>query len=353
MLTMRTQVLQHVLIDVAGQDDNLGDSALRKSYVRAVAGPGRQLHLIGKSQTSDYIAGLDLPANSVWHEDRAQWLASRPVDSSPIHVFNAGEIDLAALQAYPTVLRSKELDVAQMGGAVIAAGIGIKDPRDARKVDFRPSFRDADIVSWREEGSQEAAGFGVVNPDWAFALGSVTEAWAPTASRDVIAVTLRYDRPYPDDAWFAAIRRLADETSCRLVTIAQVARDAPRAMRLASELGGEYLRAPSFSHDVLDVHTRAVYSRSLAVISDRAHGVIIGATEGAYPIGSAADPQKLTRLLDVVGLGALVGRYDQLPDHAEQLGSQLSGLPKAINGSREALTRLSLRIQAVLGATGY
>lgn len=347
---MRTHVLQHVLVDVAGQDDNLGDSALRKSYVKALAGPGRRLHLIGKAQTTDYIAGLDLPEGSVWYEDRAEWLASQPADSSPIHVFNAGEIDLAAVQAYPTVLRSRELDLARAGGAIIAAGIGIKNPLDARKVDFRASFRDADLLSWREAGSQEAAGFGMVNPDWAFALGSLTQAWAPTTARDLIAVTLRYDRPYPEDAWFVAARRLADATSCRIVTLAQVARDAPRALRLASDLGGEYVGAPSFSHDVLDLHTRALYARSLAVISDRAHGLIIGATEGAYPLGSAADPQKLIRLLDAVGLGALVGDYDQLPDHAEQVPGRLGELPGAIDEARQALTRLSWRIHTILGA---
>lgn len=346
---MRTHALQHVFVDVAGQDDNLGDSALRKSYVKALAGPGRQLHLIGKSQTSDYIAGLDLPEGSVWYEDRAEWLASRPVDANPIHVFNAGEIDLAAVQAYPTVLRARELELARMGGAIIAAGIGIKDPRDARGVDFRPPFREADLVSWREAGSQEAAGFGEVNPDWAFALGTVTEAWAPTTARDIIAVTLRYDRPYPDGGWFAAVRALADATSCRIVTLAQVSRDAPRAVRLADELGGEYVVAPSFSHDVLDVHTRALYARSLAVVSDRAHGLIIGATEGAYPVGSAADPQKLQRLLDAVGLGALVGAYDQLADHVEQVPGHLGALPGAVDEARFALTRLSQKIHAVLG----
>jgi len=349
---MPTHALQHILVDVSGQDDNLGDSALRKSYVRALAAPHRRLHLIGKSQTSDYVAGLSLPEHSVWYENRAQWLASPQTDAGPIHVFNAGEIDLAGVQAYPTMLRSRELDLARRGGAIIAAGIGIKDPRDAVNVNFRTAFREADIVSWREAGSQEAAGFGTVNPDWAFALGSLTEVWAPEPSRDLISVTLRYDRPYPDDVWFAAVRRLADATSRRIVTIAQVARDAPRAVRMASELGGTYLRSPSFSHDVLDAHTRAVYGRSLAVISDRAHGLIIGATEGAYPIGSAADPQKLKRLLDAVDLGSLVGPYHRLSEYIELLPPRLGTLAPAIDDAREALSRLSLRIQAILGTVG-
>jgi hypothetical protein len=36
------------------------------------------------------------------------------------------------------------------------------------------------------------------------------------------------------------------------------------------------------------------------VISDRTRGLIIGATEGAYPLGSAADPEKIHKAMDSV-----------------------------------------------------
>lgn len=163
-------------------------------------------------------------------------------------------------------------------------------------------------------------------------------------------MTQRFDRPYPDETWIREVTNLAKVTSRRIVTFAQVARDAPRAIRLAADLGGQYDAGPSFSHAILDTHVRALYRRSLIVISDRAHGLIIGATEGAYPLGSAADPQKLIRLLDTVALGSLVGRYDQLSDFGSDFPARSSDLAPAIDEARRKLARLTLRIQAVLGS---
>lgn len=349
--SMHNDSIQTIHADVAGQDDNLGDSALRLGYLNALAGPGRRFHLHGRAQSSDYLAGLALTDDHIWFDERGEWLRSWDSASTPVHVFNAGENNLAGQHAYPTVRRTKELAaVKKRGGVVIVAGIGVKNAEDAKGVDFQAPFRDADVLSWRDAGSREAAGFGDVNPDWAFALGSHTSQWLPADSRDLISVTLRFDRPYPDETWVREVTDLARATSRRIATVAQVGRDAPRAIRLAADLGGQYIGSPSFAHDVLDAHVRALYRRSLIVISDRAHGLIIGATEGAYPLGSAADPQKLVRLLDTVDLAHLVGRHDQVSDSAADLPSRLDGLAPAIDEARRRLARLTLRIQAALSS---
>jgi hypothetical protein len=348
---MTGHVTQLVHVEVAGQDDNLGDSVLRRGYLHALRGPNRRFRLLGRAQTSDYVAGLALTDADEWFASRNQWLELPGAASAPVHAFNAGEINPSGLKTYPTDLRARELAATRnAGGAVVVAGIGLKDAEQARSVKYLAPFRDADVVSWRDSGSQAAAGFGEANPDWAFSLGSRTSSWGPAAARQLIAVTLRFDRPYPDAAWMAAVLRLAKQTSARIVTVAQVARDAPRAVRLAADLGAVYLGAPSFAHDVLEAHVRGLYQRSLAVISDRAHGLIIGATEGAYPVGSGADPHKISRLLDEVGLGSLVGAYDALPDFVEQFADSLDDLAPAIDAARDRLTRLTRRIQTVLGA---
>ncbi|WP_336645773.1 polysaccharide pyruvyl transferase family protein [Microbacterium sp. USHLN186] len=350
---MDVQAVQQIHVDAAGQDDNLGDSALRNAYLKAVDGPRRMFRVVGRTQTTDYIAGLDLRERHIWYADREAWVGAIDLASPVVHIFNAGEIALAGADdaGYPTKRRTAELAAAKKsGGAVIAAGIGLKEPRLARAVHFRAAFRDADIVSWRDFGSQRAAGFGEVNPDWAFALGTKTSSWLAAASREMLAVTLRFDRPYPDARWIAAVRSLAQVTSTRIVTVAQVSRDAPRAVQLAADLGGEYLLPPSLSHDSLDAHVRAVYQRSLAVVSDRAHALIMGATEGAYPIGSGADPGKIFRLMDTVGLGALIGRFDELDVFADQLPDRLPELAPAIDEARGQLARLTLRIQAIISS---
>lgn len=168
--------------------------------------------------------------------------------------------------------------------------------------------------------------------------------------RPLLAVTMRFDRAWPGPEWFEAIRGFAVSTATRIVTLAQVARDAPRAVRLAEQLGGDYLMPESMRHDDLDAHVRSVYRQALAVVSDRAHGLIIGATEGAYPLGSGSDPQKISRLLASVGLGGLVGRYDEIDELARRFDSHVSTLAPAVDSARIALAGLTDRIQAEMGA---
>jgi hypothetical protein len=238
--------------------------------------------------------------------------------------------------------------VIDRGGVVIAAGVGLKDPALAATVQFDRALREASVMSWRDHASRDAAGFGDVAPDWAFTLGSESSTWSGREARRFVAVTLRFDRPWPEERWFNAVRALASRHDATIVTVAQVARDAPLAVRLAEALGGIYLVARSTCHDDLDTHVRSVYAQSLAVVSDRAHALIMGATEGAYPLGTAADPQKIKRLLDTAGVGALTGHHDGFAERAAGVEAQLPGLPAAIGQARGQLSDLTARIQAVL-----
>ncbi len=343
--------MQHVFIHPAGQDDNLGDSALRVGLLQALRAPQQRLHVLLEGQTSDYLSAMPLQPDDVVYESRRAWLAARRKVARPVYVVNAGEINPVVDRAYPHPRRAVELrDTVKRGGVVIAAGLGLKDPSNASRVNFDIALRDASIMSWRDQGSAEAAGFGTHAPDWAFALGSAPSTWLPDAGRHRLAVTLRFDRPWPSDTWFTAVRRLAARTSTQIVTVAQVARDAPLAVRLAEALGGQYLVANSTSHSDLDQHVRQVYRESLAVVSDRAHALIMGATEGAYPLGSAADPQKIIRLLTTAGVGALTGHHSTFNDRQSRLETELPTLASAMNRSRAELIALSSRIHDVLGS---
>lgn len=347
--------LQHVAVHLSGQDDNLGDSILRAGLLQSLRGRNRRIHILvrdqsGNNQTSDYMSGLTLKDTDVVHDTRASWIQSTFNAVRPVFVLNAGEINPRA-NSYPGKTALKELkQIRAQQGVTIAAGVGIKDPNSITADTFAPAFETLDLMSWRDFGSREAAGFGEVNPDWAFALGTPTKYWQPITSRPYLSVTLRFDRPYPDQRWLSAVQYLAQQTNTRVVTFAQVGRDAPRAVRLASDLNGEYFGAPSFSHDALDDHVRSLFAQSLAVVTDRAHGLIIGATEGAYPIGSGSDPQKIVRLLETVGLGSLVGRYQDLATFGERLDDNLAQLTPAIDQARNDLARLRVRIQALLGS---
>jgi len=341
--------VQNVFVRPSGQDDNLGDSILRVGLLEALRGPDRRLHLLLDEQSSDYLTRMPLGGGTVLYSARQGWLHEIRRSRGSLYVMNAGEINPNPEVPYPNTRTVAEArGVLGRGGAMIAAGLGVKDPASAARVTYDGVLRDAALVSWRDRPSREAAGFGGVAPDWGFALGSGCLSWVPSAERRLLVVTLRFDRPWPEDRWLRTVRDLAARTHTRIVTVAQVARDSPRAVRLAEALGGEYLVAPTTRHDDLEAHVRSVYARSLAVVSDRAHALIIGATEGAYPIGSATDPQKIRRLLDVVGLGSLTGHHDGLGDRTDLLASALPGLASAIESARTQLEMLTNRIRDVM-----
>ncbi|WP_308163454.1 hypothetical protein [Microbacterium flavum] len=345
---MTTKMTQHVFAQLAGQDDNLGDSALRIAYLRALRGPGRHVHVFLGAPTTDYVSAFDEGPDVTIYAERGAWAAAERDASRPVHAFNAGETNPRA-GVFPGPRRAAELArVVSAGGAAIVAGIGLKSVNTLAGVTFDPAFREAAVMSWRDQGSRDAAGFGDFAPDWAYALGRSTDSWVPAASRDVLAVTMRFDRAWPGEEWIAAVRAFAAGLGVRVVTLAQVARDAPRAVKLAEALGGEYAMPRSMRHADLDEQTRAIYGRSVAVISDRAHGLIIGATEGGYPIGSGSDPQKIARLLSAAGLGALVGRYDEFGEFAARFEAHLPGLAPAVDAARADIADLTSRIHAVM-----
>lgn len=343
--------MQHIYVEPLGQDDNLGDSVLRAAYIDSLRGSNRKLHLQLAGQSADYLTGLPLkPDDEVYH-DRQTWLASFRSARRPVMILNAGEWTMRAHGKFPGAQRVAEMRGAlKRGGTLIAAGLGVQDPTIAANVEYSPVLLQAALVAWRDAPSRDAAGFGAVAPDWAFSLGTPTSDWSPRESRPLLALTLRFDRPWPDDRWLRAVVDFAKRTGTRIVTVAQVARDSPRAVRLADALGGEYMIARSTSHADLDAHVRAVYQQSLAVISDRAHGLIMGASEGAYPVGSAADPQKISRMLDVAGVGAATGSYGALQDNLEAFDAAYVELKPGIDSARATLGGLRSRVRELLEA---
>lgn len=344
--------MREVFVQPSGQDDNLGDSALRQALLQAVRSDGVRLNVHLDGQTSDYLAGLPLTADDLFYPRRADWLEAARKSSRPVLVLNAGEINLQRKRRFPQAERAAEMrEILSQGGAVIAAGLGLRrPPLDGTPVVERV-LREARVLSWRDEGSRRAAGCGQVAPDWAFALGPQPSDWRPQDERRFIAVTLRFDRPWPGAEWLRNVRSLAKRTNTSVVTVAQVARDAPRAVQLADALGGHYAMSPSTRHDELDRHVRSVYADSHIVISDRAHALIIGATEGARPLGTASDPQKIERILDAAGLAALTGHHDALAERAARSEQMSGALVSAIEGSRSRLGRLAAQMRTIIAGS--
>ena len=131
--------MRHAFVQPSGQDDNLGDSALRAGLLQALTQAGARLHVHLAGQTSDYVSGLPLVSDGMLYSDRDKWLRASDGVTRPVYVVNAGEIGPRADQPYPLPDRAREMErVVRRGGLVIAAGLGLKDLEAGAAVQFDP-----------------------------------------------------------------------------------------------------------------------------------------------------------------------------------------------------------------------
>lgn len=287
---------------LTGQDDNIGDSVLRRGYVEALQGVGDSSVYIGGG-SDDYVSALGLTPRDVTFSDVRRWLhaAWRQARRAPIVLaINAGEFHLTRgntmglLVVLPLIGR-----VRRGGGKVVWLGAEI--PRagsSIRTALWRRVHRKANMVRWRdnETGSKLAASPWM--PDWALSLGPMAESRPRTS----LGISLRFDRPYPNETWLNNVRGAAARLDLDIVAIAQVKRDSDYARRLAADLGGRAVVYESGDHASQERIVRDEYAAMTVLLSDRLHGLLIGATEGAVPLAwCASATDKITRHLVPLG----------------------------------------------------
>jgi polysaccharide pyruvyl transferase WcaK-like protein len=226
--------------------------------------------------------------------------------------FNPGEFSATKAYFAGMTLLLPWLILARLkGGKVIWVGAAIGSTKRGFFWPFRSLARLADLLYWRDNRSREIIGFGEELPDWGFALrsggklinvlDSTKEEFPGFEQRQYVGIALRGDRPYPSKEWLAAIEAFATTHNYGILAISQVEDDSIYAERIARELGGEALLWSGGDHFAQEERVRDAYRKTAAVFSDRLHGLIMAATEGAVPLGwveSATD--KLNRHLQVV-----------------------------------------------------
>jgi hypothetical protein len=346
----------NVFLSVAGQNDNLGDSVLRRGLLESFQGEGRQLHVHIGSNDDDYLSAVGLNGEEVLYRSPAEWsrVSERSLLSTTTFFgFNAGEVQVSSARAhlgwraFARVLASKP----RSGGA-FHVGVGIRTPGEGSPSSLRALLRTCDLVTWRDSESQASTGIGSVAPDWAFALGGPGRV---ATVRDQLVVSLRDDRQAPTDAWIETVSRTARELSTRITVFSQVRRDNERAAQVASRLGPEtgLVTWGSGTHAQWEQTARNLYARSVGVVSDRLHALVIGATEGAVPLGmTTGDPEKLKRTLGTAGLAEFAFRFDDERDAARRLihlAKRADDVGSSIEEARRRLAEVRARIDERIG----
>ncbi|WP_187697850.1 MULTISPECIES: polysaccharide pyruvyl transferase family protein [Cellulomonas] len=358
-----------VLASLAGQHDNVGDTVLRRAYLDVLRPLGR-LHVLVGDKPDGYVRGLAPHDDDVLHRDPRTW--HRTVASAllrgAVYAFDSGETRLTGpygrrhLRLAPLLLANR-----LRGGTAVHTGVGVREPGGWRGP-IASVLRTCGVVTWRDVYSRDLMGVGTVAPDWAFALGAPSAALLTddVDERPLLAVALRHDgagrghRP-PDDAWAGRLRAVADALGLQPVVVVPVARDNDGAEVLAARLGAECVTFTGDDHPTQEERLRAVYRRSRFVLADRLHAVVIGATEGALPVGLTgaphpdATPDKVARTLEGAGIaGTCVPRdLSGAQEVSASLAAVLARRPqvmRAVVTARERLERLADALHAAAGA---
>jgi polysaccharide pyruvyl transferase WcaK-like protein len=337
-----------IYVSGLGQSDNIGDTVLRRGFMNALRPSGSISVFVG-NRGAGYERGLGLQEGDSVYRDAQLWrrkLFRSLLAGRSMYAFGTGEMQLDRRYAGYYIRLWPLLAVSRLrGGKLVHVGLGVRRKSVVWGAIIQAVLQLCHIVSWRDAWSRTIMNQGGVSPDWAFNEGpSIARLRSGSAAgRNLLAISLRHDRPYPSSSWVEEVKSFAESLGLEPLIVTQVRRDETHALRLAEELGGNSVVWSSADHREHEVVLRDVYSRSLLVLSERLHAAVIGLTEGALPLVLAAgDHDKATRTLDAVGISHVsVSRLLEIPGELTRVASHtLARRPEIIEKVVEARIRL-------------
>lgn len=340
---------------LTGHVRNVGDSMLRRPLADLYREVG-PIRVWSGAPASGYAAGLRISdAESAPSFGRWAWKFSlAALRGKPTFVFNAGEFGVTKAYFFGLLLLAPALVLARAKGArIVWTGAGVKNRRRYFMWPFDALAKAASDLRWRDVKSAALMGRGKTMPDWGFGIGPAGgDAPALTAvdpaSRRRIAVSLRGDRQEPSDEWLAAVARLAERLDRKIVCVVQVQDDDALARRLAERLGADLVAWGDGDHWTQEQKVREAYASSVLALSDRLHGLVIAATEGAIPLGwCEATTVKVANHFEVIGadwVGPGASSSIELIDALDE--SRISELS---NDSTGRIVTARARVDAVRG----
>lgn len=347
-----------VFIWATGQDDNIGDSLLRRPSIADARSRASQVHIFRGDSTPTFDTGLGLEPRDRVYRGFQRW-ALRAFASGfrrrTLVVANAGEVKVSRRGAV-RLLAAWSASLAPRT-KVYWIGAGVPGKQSIWAVPYKMFARRAAFAGFRDEESTDLLGTGHVVPDWAFALGTSVLSWAPLANRTKLAVVLRGDRSAPSERWLQWLKHLADQLGLTLVFVVQVRRDADLARALAKRIGGEVIEFEGdVSHATQESKVREIYGATRLVVGDRLHGLIVAATEGAIPLGWVeSSTGKISRHFNAVEM-PFVGEYEgaradslPLPDSglaeqwAQEVRQRVDAARRRIEAAQEQVDQLAVR----------
>ncbi|MBG6184972.1 hypothetical protein IWX65_002950 [Arthrobacter sp. CAN_A214] len=320
---------------ISAQWDNLGDVEIRRTILDLLSDQFDKQAIYCGSMPIDYVAMFSSGTHVKFYSKYMPFLCALLLEISKGRaslLFAPGPVLMVAnVQA---LLKSVSLVLVVMmvrrrGGQVLAIGRSLRGVSSLALAIERTLQKFCTVYTLRDGVSASLLGVDtVVAPDIAFA----NVPRAPTTERNVIGISLRYDRP-PDLVLLTKVIRDCEESEKTPIFVSQVKRDDEQHRYLADFFGCSALLWGDKSHSDQFAVVMNLYERAHTVISDRLHVLILAAEAGAFPIEiktAASDKIQSTvsRWLDVPVLNhvAEFGRLNFLDGRDEERGRQIDGL---------------------------
>ena len=341
-----------------GQDDNIGDSLLRRGYLNSLFRIGGVTLWVGGASDS-YISGLHTAHQSNVVSSFRRWYLAAFLSAfrqKTVLALNAGELTVSGRGAKRLLVLTPLIWMCRLrGGGGIWLGASVPNHRPAMRFAYAMAAKSCRFVHWRDAESQVTSGQVGVMPDWGFSLGSLTEDWAEPLKRSKVGIVLRGDREVPSEGWLMWIDQMCHRLNLSPHVIVQVGRDEDMALQIAKTLGATVTNWQGVDHATQESIVRAAYRDCAVVVGDRLHGLIVAATEGAVPLAwTPSSTTKAQRHFDIVDL-AWVGRYsgnrvESYPvlDH-QMLKEYAHDLQTEIERARQTVNMLTEEICHIFG----
>jgi polysaccharide pyruvyl transferase WcaK-like protein len=166
-----------------------------------------------------------------------------------------------------------------------------------------------------------------------------------------MALTTRWDRDVLAPEKIRLLRQLADSRGLEIQVYSQVRRDRGHMEKLAHLLhpGREPILFGIETHAEWEAAVRALHRECAVVVSDRLHALIVGATEGAIPLGmSNQTTEKVVRTLEPAGFAIPLEAADAMNRYLDECLADDDWVVRRVDAARTTLDDVRAGLRAVV-----
>ncbi|CAH0256069.1 hypothetical protein SRABI02_03295 [Plantibacter cousiniae] len=328
MIGIRLTPPRKVFVSLTGDFTNIGDAVIRRQSLAWARKMGEIRAYVGGAP-EEWFPSVGLMVDDHVVRTKANvrhWISDLIRSRRPVFVFDPGEVPLdhgnfrreVVYLALTLLVRAKR-------GYVVRPPRAVARPTRVNLALHRLASRASQVCLWRTREDAARLRTGRPSPDIGFSMA--TRVGSVAATRTVLAVSLRWDRPMPEDPWFQAVRDFAADNGFSIEVVSQVYGDVARSRDVAARLNASH-DDWSGKHDLAhEAFVREVYDRSRIVISDRLHVLVVAATSGVVPAQLIPNPvPKVAANFRAVGYEQMTlnSSISTIPEMADFLSAQLT-----------------------------